>query len=77
MKSNLLYTKMGQCDVSSQEKQTLIDRVKQLEEEKSLRFKREEESDELQGLAAQETAKIKHMVGFHGNQNLTSQIQQN
>lgn len=69
MKSNLLYTKMGQCDVSSQEKQTLIDRVKQLEEEKSLRFKREEESDELQGLAAQETAKIKHMVGFHGNQN--------
>nr|XP_022327021.1 golgin subfamily A member 1-like isoform X1 [Crassostrea virginica] len=45
-----------------EEKQTLIDRVKQLEEEKSLRFKREEESDELQGLAAQETAKIKHML---------------
>nr|XP_034302672.1 golgin subfamily A member 1 isoform X2 [Crassostrea gigas] len=45
-----------------EEKQTLIDRVKQLEEEKSLQFKREEESDELQGLVAQETAKVKHLL---------------
>lgn len=29
-----------------------------------MQFKREEESDELQGLVAQETAKVKHLVGY-------------
>ncbi|XP_062622379.1 golgin subfamily A member 1-like [Saccostrea cucullata] len=45
-----------------EEKQTLIDRVKQLEDEKTKQFERDEETDELQGLAAQEMAKVKHLL---------------
>ncbi|KAJ8311251.1 hypothetical protein KUTeg_011208 [Tegillarca granosa] len=45
-----------------EEKQELIDKIKEIEEYKHKLFKREEENDEFQGLATQELAKVKHML---------------
>ena len=49
-------------DVVIQSKVELAVKLKKAEEYKAKMFEREEVNDEIQGLAAQETAKIKHMV---------------
>ena len=45
-----------------QEREALEEKMKALEEDKNRMFKKEEEKEELKGLATQELAKVKHMV---------------